>query len=310
PNPPPPGGRVVNVATAAALTAALSDARAGDTIQLADGTYAGRFRLVGKRGTAQAPITVRGSRRAVLDGGEVSTGYGFELRDVAYVRLVGFAVTRSQKAVVTERATFSELDGLHLHHIGDEAVALRRDSTDNVVRNSLIEETGLFEPQYGEGVYIGTWNGSWQGGQPDASDRNQVLDNTFGPNVRAEHVDIKEGTSGGVVRGNRFEGRGLSGQNFADSFIDAQGNDYVISDNVGSFTAGSGTFANAFETHIQLDGWGCGNVFRGNSADLGGVGQYLVRVQLPNCAGNPNVVASSNTVTGARTGLTNIPVTS
>jgi hypothetical protein len=308
---PPRPGRMVLVATAAELTAALADARAGDWIRLLPGTYAGRFRLVGRSGTVQQPITVEGPRDAVLDGGDPATGYGFELRDAAYARLVGFTVTRSQKAVVTERTTFSRLDGLHLHHIGDEAVALRRFSTDNVVTNSLIEETGLHEPRYGEGVYIGTWNGNWgsgTGGQPDASDRNVVLNNTFGPNVRAEHVDIKEGTSDGLVRGNRFVG-GLSGENFADSWIDAQGNGYVIEENVGTYVAGAGVFAHGFETHMQLDGWGCGNVFRGNRLDLGGVGQYGIRVHLPNCAGDPNVVHASNTVTGATAGLTNIPVT-
>jgi hypothetical protein len=301
------------VANPTQLRSALTDARPGDTIRLADGVYAGRFTLRDKQGTAAAPITITGSRSAILDGGGVQTGYGFDLRDASYVRLVGFTITGSQKAVVTERVTFSEFDGLYLHHIGDEAVALRRFSTDNVVRNSLITETGLFEPQYGEGVYIGTWNGSWANGQPDASDRNQVINNTFGPNVRAEHIDIKEGTSNGVIRGNRFDGRGLSGQNFAGSWVDAQGNGYLIEDNIGTFApGGGGTFENGFETHILLDGWGCGNVFRRNSSDLGGVGQYAIRVHLPvsRCGSTPNVIYSSNTVTNAVNGLTNVPVTS
>jgi hypothetical protein len=309
---PPPGGRLVPVANPTQLRAALTDARAGDVIQLADGTYAGRFALINKSGTADARIVVTGSRNAVLDGGDVATGYGFELRNVSHVRLIGFTVTRSQKAVVTDHATFSEVDGLYLHHLGAEAVALRRMSTDNVVRNSLITETGMVSPQYGEGVYIGTWNGNWPGGVADASDRNQVVANTIGPNVRAEHVDIKEGTRGGVVRGNRFDGRGLSGQNFADSWVDAQGNGYVIEDNVGTFAAsGGGVFANGFETHILLAGWGCGNTFRRNSSDLGGVGQYAIRVQLPvsDCGTSPNVVLSNNTVANARNGLTNVPVT-
>jgi hypothetical protein len=47
----------------------------------------------------------------------------------------------------------------------------------------------------------------YNGGKgPDRSDRNQALNNTIGPDVTAEHVDIKEGTQSGVVRGNTFNG--------------------------------------------------------------------------------------------------------
>ena len=252
----------------------------------------------------------------MLDGGNAANGYGFALTNVAYATLRGFSITRSQKAIVTDHTTFSDFDNLSLHHVGDEAVAIRRFSTDNVIRNSVITETGLTEPQFGEGVYIGTWNGDWgnaTGGQPDASDRNQVLNNTIGPNVRAEHVDIKEGTRAGVVRGNRFDGRGMSGQNFADSWVDAQGNGYLIEGNTGTFQSGGGAvFVDGFQTHILLTGWGCGNVFRTNTSNLGGVGQYAIRVQDNSsaCAGNLNVVYSSNTVSAATVGLTNIAVTS
>ena len=66
----PASPRVVPVSGTSALRAALSGARAGDVIVLADGTYAGPFQLTAS-GTPDRPIVIRGagSAGAVLDGG-------------------------------------------------------------------------------------------------------------------------------------------------------------------------------------------------------------------------------------------------
>jgi len=58
---------VVNVSTAAQLAAALANARAGDVIMLAPGTYTGNFRISAS-GTAQNPIVIRGSNSIGVDG--------------------------------------------------------------------------------------------------------------------------------------------------------------------------------------------------------------------------------------------------
>jgi hypothetical protein len=116
-----------------------------------------------------------------------------------------------------------------------------------------------------------------------------------------------------VISGNTFNGTGISGQNSADSWIDVKGIGYLIEGNTGTFTA-PGTFANGYETHNPATTPsfqnGCGNVWRGNRSDLGGVGAYAVKVtSTSKCQGAPNVVYASNTVTNAVQGLTNIPVT-
>jgi len=130
-----------------------------------------------------------------------------------------------------------------------------------------------------------------------------------GPNVAAEHIDVKEGTANGVVRGNRFNGQGITGQNSGDSWVDAKGNDYLFEGNTGTFSS-PGVFANGYETHNLLDGYGCGNIWRNNASNLGGVGRYAINVtSTSRCPGHLNVVYSSNTVTNAVTGLTNIAVT-
>ncbi|MFI2435186.1 polysaccharide lyase 6 family protein [Streptomyces sp. NPDC018693] len=67
------GGRLVTVSTSAQLSAALKAAKAGDTIELLDGSYT-IGTLTGKSGTATAPITIRAKNlgRAVITGGHLS----------------------------------------------------------------------------------------------------------------------------------------------------------------------------------------------------------------------------------------------
>jgi len=315
------------VATAAQLSAALAGALPGDTIHLADGTYTGAF--YGKvSGTANAPITLTGSRLAVLSNsgglcdpnvpssGLVSyCGYGFHLNNARYWRLVGFSVSTSNKGIVFDASSHNVIDKVEVRNTNQEGIHLRAASSDNVVELCYIHDTGKTDPGYGEGLYFGSATSNWDkfgengGTGPDRSDRNQALSNLFGPNVGGEHIDIKEGTVDGLLSGNTFTG-GLSGQHFADSWVDVKGSHYTLSDNVGRYD-GSGVLVDGYQVHQQIAGDGCGNVWRNNSSDLGGVGNYAVNVtDQANCSGNLNVVYSSNTVTNAVQGLTNISVTS
>ena len=323
---PPPSGPVVNVSTAAQLEAALAAARPGQTIRLAAGTYHGAF-LGRAVGTASQPVTLTGPANAVLTNpasagtapqcnvpaAGFDPGYGLWLYGAAHWRLTGFTVTGAKKGIMIDSSPNVTVDGVYVHDIGDEAIHFRRTSPNGVVQNSRIENTGTAQPQYGEGVYLGSANSNWScygnSGGVDRSDNVQVLNNRIGPNVRAEHIDVKEGTVRGVIRGNTFDGQGISGQNSADSWIDAKGSNYVIENNTGTFRS-PGTFANGYETHNPTAGSGCGNVWRNNRSDLGGAGRWAINVtSTSKCAGNLNVVYASNTVTGATSGLTNIAVT-
>jgi len=56
----------------------------------------------------------------------------------------------------------------------------------------------------------------------DGSDRGPVPNNHLGPFIAAEPIDIKEGTNDGVVLGNFFDGRGITGENSGDSWNDVK----------------------------------------------------------------------------------------
>ena len=302
----PAARRVVEVSDTQSLTDALSAAQPGDAIQLADGTYVGQFKLTAS-GTADAPITLRGSRAAVIDGEGVRKGRTVELTG-SYWRLEGFTVTNGQKGVMALGTQHTVIDGLLVYNIGDEAIHLRDNSSDNIVRNCEVHDTGKRRPGFGEAIYVGQAVSNWTDKQPDRSDRNQILNNHLGPNIAAEHVDIKEGTTGGEVRGNVFDGQGQTGENSGESWVNAKGNDWVIADN-----EGVGAFASGYKTRVQVDGWGCGNVFRGNKGAVDPVigddpgWAFDIHSKNGGCEGHENVVCDDNAVKGPGGQDSNIP---
>jgi nitrous oxidase accessory protein NosD len=265
-------GRAVPVSTAAGLVAALAAARPGDTLLLAPGRYAGRF-TAHTPGTAAAPVTLAGSCAAVLSGGGTASGYALHLDGADHWRLTGFTVTGGQKGIVLDRTSHAVLSHLTVGDTGEEGVHLRAFSSSDVVQSSVIQRTGLVQPPFGEGLYLGSARSNWgtvSGGGPDASDGDRALRNTF-RDTAAENVDVKEGTSGGVLAGNSFDGSALSGENSADSVVDVKGVRYRVSDNR---TSGAGPhLKDAIQTHVITDPAtsGCGNTFSGNTVSTPGV---------------------------------------
>ncbi|MEV6307957.1 right-handed parallel beta-helix repeat-containing protein [Streptomyces sp. NPDC051840] len=287
---------VVDVGTAAQLKAALAAAAPGDTIRLADGTYTGNFKVT-VPGTPGARITLTGSPAAVLTAGG---GYGLHLNGASYWTVRGVTVTGGQKGIVTDAAAGVVIDSVTVHDLDMEGVHFRTSSVDGVLKNSRIFDTGLNGRGMGEGVYVGS-----AGDLTDRSDRALITGNTIGPGVGGENVDIKEGTTGARIIGNTFDGGGLTGANYDDSWVDVKGNDVLVENNKGTRTTNNG-----YETHTQQSGWGCGTVFRGNTSDLtGATGPARLAVNVTNLGdGCRTTVYSSNTVTGGN-GLTNITVT-
>jgi hypothetical protein len=287
----------VKVSDADELEDALDDARPGDVIRIADGRYDDRFEI-DRSGTADEPIWLCGSSRAVLDGGNPQKGTVLALDGAAHWRLVGFTVENGQKGIMADGTSHTVFGGLTVQHIGDEAIHLRSASVDNLVVGSSISDTGLRKAEFGEGIYVGTAESNWcdvTDCEPDRSDRNRLIGNTIGQTT-AEAIDIKEGTTGGVVEGNVFDGSALVAKT-ADSWVDVKGNGWSIVGNTGSASPGDG-----FQTHEILEGWGTGNTFSGNVADVDGPGFGFA---LTPALGN--TLACSNTASDAAKGLSNVP---
>lgn len=286
-----PAVRHVAVDSAAALHAALTDARPGDRIQVADGRYAGRF-VASVDGTAEKRIALCGTAAAVLDAGSV-VDPGYVLHHTAdYWDIGGLTFTNGQKGVMLDGASHNVLDKITVHTIGDEGIHFRRASTDNVLRASVVHDTGKRIAKYGEGVYIGSAVSNWctyTACAPDRSDRNTV-DGVRIYRTTSEAVDIKEGTTGGELSNSEFDGTGSS----AVAWVNVKGNDWLIRGNSGRISALDG-----FRTEVQATGWAVGNVFAGNSADVQGPGfGYNLHTG--------NALGCDNTASGAGSGLSTL----
>lgn len=295
--------RRVDVGAASELDAALADAAPGDLIVLAPGTYTGR-RTIRASGTTSDPISLCGPRDAVLTDTSYDGGVVLRLSGASHWLLRGFTVRTALWGIRLEGSSYNHLRDLLVHDIGQEGVAIKSNSSHNVVEGLRVRDTGRRGwnyQQWGEGIYVGSWSGHWTDGQPDRSDHNQIIDSHFGPYVTAEHIDIKEGTTGTIIRGNRFDGRGLDNSgDRVDAWVLVQGNDGVIENNTGVVSKTHG-----FRVWPGHDGnWGQRNVFRENSVDLRADG-YGFAVQ-----GRDNVIRCDNAVANAGSGFSNVPCSS
>ncbi len=282
-------------ATADELEQALEDARPGASIRIADGIYTGEFKTT-RDGSAAKPIYLCGSRNAVLDAGAIKGGYALHFDGATHWRVDGFTVRNGQKGVMVDAGRGIALQNLLVERIGDEAVHLRTGSSGNVVRGLTIRDTGNRKPKYGEGVYIGTAESNWceyTDCKPDPSNNNFILNNRIS-DTTSESVDIKEGTSGGVLNGNTFDGSTMTE---GDSWVDVKGNGWLISGNTGVDSRADG-----YKVIEILDGWGWRNLFSANKSTVRGDG-YAINVTKRHSG---NVVRCNNTARNAGDGLTTI----
>ena len=293
-----PHDKLVDVTSAGELVRALGSASAGTMIRLPDAELRGAFTATAS-GTAERPIVLCGTRTAILSAN--ATSAVITLAGDYWV-LSGFSVSGGQKGVLLDGASHDLLTSLSVHGTGNEGVHFRANSADNTLEWSEVFDTGNASPEFGEGVYVGSALAQWEkftGSPtvPDRSDRNTIRNNKLGPNVRAELIDVKEGTTGGTIRDNGFDGAGIAPGGFADSWMDVKGNGYTVTGNQGVHAAADG-----FQVHVIEDGWGNANVFQKNRADVNAEG-YGFRIS---DGAKGNVVACDNVVTGAAAGLSNI----
>ncbi|MBN9177791.1 MAG: right-handed parallel beta-helix repeat-containing protein [Microbacterium sp.] len=256
-----PSGAVVIGASASDLQKALDAAQPGSVIRLADATYAGRFTIT-VSGTDDAPITLCGPSSAGIDGGDVASGYALHLDGASHWVVRGFTVTGAAKGIMLDGSSHNELHDLTVSGTGQEGVHLRAASSDNLVEGLVVHDTGRATPEYGEGIYIGTATSNWcdvTDCEPDRSDRNRIIDNKVFA-VTAEAVDVKEGTTGGELRGNDL----TLGENPAvDSVVDLKGNEWTVEGNTIDAAGDTG-----IQIHSVAPGWGARNTLSANTFHL------------------------------------------
>lgn len=244
--------------SASELSDALTNARAGDTLALAEATYVGNFEIT-TSGTAEEPITLCGSAASVINGGTLDSGYALHLQSADYWRLQGFSVTNASKGIMLDDSSHNVLASLDISRIGEEGVHFRTGSSANELENSRISDTGLVTAEFGEGVYIGSAESNWcryTACEPDTSDRNIIRETTIF-NTTAEAIDVKEGTTAGEIRGNSLS---FPASADVESAVNLKGNAWIVDANTIEAESGDG-----IRIHSILKGWGASNVITANT---------------------------------------------
>ncbi|MCL1904394.1 MAG: right-handed parallel beta-helix repeat-containing protein [Oscillospiraceae bacterium] len=255
--------RTVNVSTQEQLSAALTSAKPGDEIVLESGVYlrsqtgrrGSRF-YANIAGTQENPIYLRSAdpeNPSVLDGVNAGSGYVLYLEESEYWVIEDIEVRNAQKGIVLDKSNHSIIRGCYVYNTGEEAIAIRDDSSYCLIEYTKVTNTGL-TGIYSEGIYIGSSYSNW-GSYGAACDYNTVSHCVLGPDIRAKAYTDKEGTTGNVVQCTTFFGKGMENVNSSRSFMELQGNESIVRYNT-FYRQGNDNITAGIKIYGQVSGWG------------------------------------------------------
>lgn len=261
---------IVRVTNTEELKAALDNAKAGDEIVVAEGEYIysgssekGYTFRSSANGTKEQPIIIRSEnpeKPAVISGSDVSGNYGFSiLGDWWEIR--NLKITNAQKGIILDNSNYTKIIGCEVYNIGTEGIHFRDNSSYCLAQDCYVHDTGVVTPGYGEAIYVGSAKSTT--GYGFDCHYNTIDGCRLGPNVTAEHVDVKEYTIGTVIENCVFDGTGMSGENYSKSFVNIKGNDCILRNNTG-YRNGCDKIQRAFEQNNVVDGWGQNALVYGN----------------------------------------------
>lgn len=253
------------------LATVVKDAVAGDTILVPPGTYnltssvcsatgdtfkgSGRdlgCLWVGNSGTASNPIMVVGKDPANppnIVGPGVSANYYVAHITGDYVYFKNLKIGGGSKSLIIDYADNVVVEDCELYGSGTELVHVRDSSQNARINRNFIHGSGQVTGKYGEGVYVGTYPGSWRTrnsaensklSSPDANGYDWRVNGTeITCNVikatTAEPVDVKEGVDGVLIKGNMFVADWLATESDApsydDAYVDMKGINAVVKGN-------------------------------------------------------------------------------
>ena len=210
---PPSGGVARSVSSQGELEAALAAAEPGDTVNLATGVYRriDYRRAFGHRsGTAAAPIIIQAApgAKAVVDvgeGGQPSTQFAVSIQRVAHISVRGLEIRHGIFGALSRGSSSITFEHNDIHRTGQAGVVTGaaegesgyEPSTSTVVRCNSIHHTGLVQPEFGEGIYVGT-------GKTGAVDRTSgvVIEGNEIHSISNEAIDVKRYTTDVTIRHN------------------------------------------------------------------------------------------------------------
>ncbi len=229
---------------------AVDLAEPADAINLLDGTYLQD--IVSRRnGKSDAPITIKGSRKAIVKGGgndrviEINHDHivleGFSIdglvgspdKEKGYRDTLLYIFGKENRTGVTGLRVWN----MDIKNAGGECLRLRYFAQKNEIANNTITNCGIYAfvlkagGKNGEGIYIGTAPEQLKDGKnptndPDLSTGNWIHDNIIDTKGN-ECVDIKESSEQNVVEYNNCTGQ----KDPESGGMDSRGNNNIFRNN-------------------------------------------------------------------------------
>lgn len=267
----------ISCTTTEEIHSAFKNAKAGDKIVIKPGSYTGSnsqcgsskaYFYISASGTKDNPIWVvnESNKEVVLQGSSNMSDYVLYITG-DYVAVENITFKTGNQGIILDNSNYSLINNVEVYDIGQEAIHVRDGSSYTIIKNSFVHDTGHKNIKYGEGVYVGSDYKKWPengGSYLKECDYVQILNNTIGPNVTAEHIDLKEGSSYAYIIGNTFDAAGMTDiLNGGLSFIDFKGNYAECAYNWGDQN-GNEYFENAFEVNDKWPEWGDYNNIHNN----------------------------------------------
>lgn len=272
--------------TAAELVNFAVNSLPGDLIQLlANTTYDISSTPITQTvsGTQANPITIRGA--GVTSVVNIGSNRVWSPK-AAWLRYENFRATNAFYAFFCGGATSGTgpgapnvvFDQMTIDHCQQEGILLQHGTVGGYVQRSTFSELGISAAAFGEGVYVG--------GYGVASTDCKVLQNSFGPNVRAEAIDNSDGSDRTIIEGNTINCQTVSIVNQTNSPIGLRGNNVITRNN---------TIIGGAPNGIDIYN-GTGHVVQGNTIQLNTAGVGIRRT------GGTATVYCDNVVTNIQPG--------
>jgi hypothetical protein len=190
--------KIVRLADGDDLQAKIDDARGGDVLLLATGTYQG-FKFADRHFTAGAPLVLKAApgEHPVLRGDNYE-GYLAKISRSSYVVLDGLEMVGSNQPIYCQDIDHVIFINLTIHDTGQEIIHVRGSSRYVDIRDCRLFDTGHVQPQWAEGIYIGMGNEPYEN-----VEHVWIEGNDIHRTGHSEGINIKSRSYHITIRGNK-----------------------------------------------------------------------------------------------------------
>lgn len=284
----------ITVETAEELQEAMRNAQPNDEIFLTAASYNGvaseetsghpkAHFYAAASGTLEQPIILRSGIsgfKPQLIGDATASNAVLRIEGDYWV-VQNLELTGSQTGVVIDGGNHNTINGVVVDDVNERGIHIRNGSSNNIVQRSVIVNTGLNPAEghddFAEAIVVGSdaedWSSAPEGSLDEKDYDNIIANNLIGTDVRAEAIDVKEGTLRTQIRHNIIDLKGITSIAEDGSAIVVKGNNVDIAYN--SFFNDPGTGLTQLITlkNVQRDWlsipWGEDARMFQNSASLG-----------------------------------------